>query len=269
MRETSRWLRLRAGVPVVRRDDTHLQVGSHPEARLVVGATDACSDLLRRLVHGLDPSLLGAGDAAVVAALAASGLLVAPDERATRLRRRSATRVEVLGPDDWRADLCARLSEVGVGTVDPAHDADDLADVAVVLTAGEPDRGLADRCLRTDQPTLFVAAIDGRVRLGPWVVPGSTACLQCLDAHARERDPRHLVMVEQWGAADAAAEVEVALVSLALAWACADVVRWCHAQRPTTWSSTVWLDEAALPTATAWSRHPWCGCGWAGLDVTG
>ncbi len=258
--DTARWVRLRSGVPVVRRDDEHLQVGSHPEVSLVVEATDAYAALLDQLTIGLDPSLLGPGPAAVVADLVAAGLVVAPGERDRRLLRRTATVVEVSGP--WRTDLAARLAAVGIRT-------GDAADLSVVLTAGEHDRDVADRCLHTDQPALFVAAIDGRVRLGPWVVPGRTACLQCLDAHARERDARHPVLVEQWNATEPLAEVEPTLVSMALAWACADVVRWCHGQVPTTWSSTIWLSEDALPDIWSWTRHAWCGCGWAGLDVTG
>ncbi|WP_248582759.1 hypothetical protein [Nocardioides sp. InS609-2] len=262
--DTTRWVRLRSGVPVVRRDDGHLQVGSHPEASVVVKATEPYVDLLDQLTHGLDPSVLGSGQAALVARLAAAGLVVDPGERDRRLLRRAATLVEIVGSRPWQDDLAARLADVGIRTgVEP-----DATDLAVVLTAGEPDRDLADRRLHSDQTTLFVAAIDGRVRLGPWVVPGQTACLQCLDAHARERDARHPVLVEQWNSAEHVAEVEPSLVSLALAWACADVVRWCHAQAPTTWSSTIWLDENGLPDIRSWTRHAWCGCGWA-LDVTG
>ncbi len=263
--DTTGWVRLRSGVPVVRRDDGHLHVGSHPRASLVVEATAAHVALLAQLAHGLDPSLLASAPAALVARLAAAGLVVDPGERARRRLRRAATLVEITGSTPWRGDLAARLADVGIRT----SDASGAADLTVVLTAGEPGRDLADRCLHTDQTTLFVAAIDGRVRLGPWVVPGRTACLQCLDAHARERDARHPVLVEQWGSAEQVAEVDASLMALALAWACADVVRWCHAQVPTTWSSTVWLDELAPPDIRSWTRHAWCGCGWAGLDVTG
>ena len=279
MSDETPWVRLRSGVPVVRRDARHLQVGSHPEASAVVEASPANVDVLRRLSRGLDPARLGSGSAALVAGLAAAGLVVDPAERQRRLLRREATSVEVCGSTPWRDDLAARLAEVGI---DSGSDSDrgsdrgrgmgrgsEAPDLTVVLTAGEPDRDLADRCLHADQITLFVAAIDGRVRLGPWVVPGRTACLQCLDAHQRERDARHPVLVEQWHTASAVAEVEPTLMSLALAWVCADVARWCHARVPTTWSSTIWLDEEAPPDFASWTRHAWCGCGWAGLDVSG
>ncbi|WP_426244947.1 hypothetical protein [Nocardioides sp. LHG3406-4] len=266
--QAAQWVRLRSGVPVVRRDAGHLQVGAHPDASLVVAATPAHAELFARLVRGLDPSSLGPGPARLVARLASAGLVVSPGERDRRLLRRSATLVEIAGPAAWQDGLAARLAEVGIRSV-PAAERHVDAGLAVVLSAGEPDRDLADRCLHDDRTTLFVAAVDGRIRLGPWVVPGRTACLHCLDAHARDRDSRHPVLVEQWTASEAVAEVEPSLVSLALAWACADVVRWCHADQPTTWSSTIWLEEDALPVARGWTRHPWCGCCWAGLEVTG
>ncbi|CAA9372144.1 hypothetical protein [uncultured Nocardioides sp.] len=264
--ESLRWVRLRAGVPVVRRDDRHLQVGSHPQWRVVVPATPAFGALLRRLARGLDPSLLPGDEASLVADLADARLLVAPGERDRRLLRRSRTLVGLAGPEVWLGELAGRLSDAGVRSVEGA---DEEADVAVVISAGEPDREAGDRCLRADQPTLFVAAVDGRVLVGPFVVPGSTACLQCLDAHARDRDARHPVLVEQWSGGAQPVEVEASLMSLALAWACDDVVRWCHAARPTTWSATVRLDEEAAPQVLTWAPHPWCGCGWSGLDVPG
>ncbi len=269
MSDETPWVRLRSGVPVVRRDAGHLQVGSHPEASAVVEASAANVDVLRRLSRGLDPARLGSDSAALVAGLAAAGLVVDPGDRQRRLLRREATSVELCGSTPWHDDLAARLAEVGIDSGSDRGSGSEAPDLTVVLTAGEPDRDLADRCLHSDQTTLFVAAIDGRVRLGPWVVPGRTACLQCLDAHQRERDARHPVLVEQWHTASAVAEVEPTLMSLALAWVCADVARWCHARVPTTWSSTIWLDEEALPGIASWTRHAWCGCGWAGLEVSG
>ena len=264
--EHARWVRLRAGVRVARRDDRHLQVGSDPRARVVVASTDGVAALLHRLARGLDPTLLPPEEAAVVARLAAARLLVRPAERDQRLLRRSGTLVEVAGPAGWAEELAGRLTGAGVRVVDrPTED----ADLVVVLSAGEADRRVAERCLRTDEPALYVAAIDASVRLGPFVVPGRTACLHCLDAHARDRDPRHPVLLEQWAGGVQVAEVESSVVSLALAWACADVVRWCHAARPDTWSATVWLGDETAPEVTPWARHPWCGCSWGGLGVTG
>ena len=267
----ARWLRLRAGVPVVRRDGTHLQVGAHPGRRVVLPATDDSAALLARLGAGLDPVGLPPRSAALVASLSVAGLVVAPAERTRRAGLRAATGVHLPGSSPWHDELVARLGAIGV-SVGAARDragdrTGDEADLVVALTAGEPPREAADRWLLEDRTVLFVAVVDGRVRVGPWVVPGATACLQCLDGHARERDPRHPVVLEQLGET-AVAEAEPWLVSLGLAWACADVARWCHAQLPSTWSATVWMDEAVAPTVEHWSRHPWCGCGWSTLDLS-
>ncbi len=48
-----------------------------------------------------------------------------------------------------------------------------------------------DRLVQADRPHLLVTAVAGRVRVGPCVVPGLTACLRCVDAHLADRDPRH------------------------------------------------------------------------------
>lgn len=262
---TRRWVRLRAGVPVVRRDDAHLQVGAHPAERVVLAATAEHTGLLGRLERGLDPTSLPAGQAALVAALTRSGLVLDPAERSRRTGRRASTVIGLPGSSPWHAELADRLAALGLAVSSGAA----VGDLVVALSVGEPDRDLAERWLHDDRIVLFVAVVDGRVRVGPWVVPGGTACLQCLDAHARERDPRHPVLLEQWSRAAPISEAEPWLVSLALAWACADVARWCHAQVPSTWSATVWLAEDGAPVLEHWSRHPWCGCGWSSLDVTG
>ena len=266
---TARWLRLRAGVPVVRRDGTRLQVGAHPGRRVVLPATDDHTALLVRLRAGVDPVGLPPRQAALVASLTAAGLVVAPAERSRRTALRAATRVHLPGSSPWHDELVARIGALGASAgASAGASPGDEADLVVALTAGEPPREAAERWLLEDRTVLFVAVVDGRVRVGPFVVPGATACLQCLDGHARERDPRHPVVLEQLGET-AVAEAEPWLVSLALAWACADVARWCHAQVPSTWSATVWLDEAGSPTVERWSRHPWCGCGWSALDLSG
>ena len=242
-------------------------------------ATDEDAALLDRLRAGLDPVALAPPQAALVASLLAAGLAVAPAERSRRAASRAATRVAVVGSTPWHDELVARLGALGTPlAVHSGNDPSDAggagagagedADLVVALSAGEPSREAADRWLLDDRTVLFVAVVDGRVRVGPWVVPGATACLQCLDGHARERDPRHPVVVEQL-APTAVAEAEPWLVSLALAWACADVARWCHAQVPSTWSATVWLDETAPASVEPWRRHPWCGCGWSTLDLSG
>ncbi len=106
--------------------------------------------------------------------------------------------------------------------------------------------------------------------VGPFVVPGRTACLRCLDAHHTDADPAWPLLVRQYAAAcsrdraDGAPEpVDPLLATLALAWAARDLAAYVDGGRPSTWSTTVTLhprpDEVE---SQAWLRHPACSCSW-------
>src|SRR5262249_59908079 len=71
------------------------------------------------------------------------------------------------------------------------------ARLGLVMTYGEPRRALADALMREDEPHLWVAAYPRRVRLGPFVEPGRSACLRCVDAHLGERDARRATVLHQ------------------------------------------------------------------------
>ena len=102
---------------------------------------------------------------------------------------------------------------------------------------------------------------DGIVRVGPFVVPGATACLRCLDAHLGERTPGG-----RWcctstprpgrrgvGVPD---PVPHDLLDLALAWAVRDLVGVVDGRRPPTWSATVQVDPALDAGADAVAGAP-------------
>jgi hypothetical protein len=98
--------------------------------------------------------------------------------------------------------------------------------------------------------------------VGPFVVPGATACHRCVDAHLAEGDPRRSVVVEQL-AGITATPGDAPLAALAVAWAVRDVEAYLAGRRPTTWSATVDLGLELDPRPRMWRRHPWCGCAWA------
>ncbi len=104
------------------------------------------------------------------------------------------------------------------------------------------------------------------MRQGPFVVPGVTACVRCLDAHRSEHDPRRATVLEQC-ARDGEDAGDPALAALGLAAAVADVVGFVDGDRPATWSATVDLG-AAQPVVRPWPRHPHCGCAWDALSAT-
>ena len=67
----------------------------------------------------------------------------------------------------------------------------------LVAAGGEPVRETSTRYVRADVPHLLVRDAGARVTVGPFVEPGRTACLRCVDAHVGEGDPRRPVLVEQ------------------------------------------------------------------------
>ena len=64
----------------------------------------------------------------------------------------------------------------------------------VVARASRPGTDWTRSCARGVPHLLLTVSADG-VRPGPFVVPGVTACLRCLDAHRSERDPRRATVL--------------------------------------------------------------------------
>ncbi len=105
--------------------------------------------------------------------------------------------------------------------------------------------------------------------MGPFVEPGRTACLRCVDAHEALADERRPLLIAQ--AATAAIRQppprDPVLDALALAWAVRDLCRYVEGDEPSTWSTTCDLSPAGLPDAVRWGRHPDCGCAWDAVLV--
>jgi hypothetical protein len=110
------------------------------------------------------------------------------------------------------------------------------------------------------------------VELGPFVAPGQTACLRCVDAHRGETDPRRALVLEQYAAAGPRADgvpepVDEPVFTAALAWAVRDCLSYVDGLEPTTWSRTVTFGPGMAQTAREWARHPHCGCAWSEVPV--
>jgi bacteriocin biosynthesis cyclodehydratase domain-containing protein len=203
-----------------------------------------------RICGDRTPGTHGRRRAAVVSVVGFGGTLAAPLAGQVReLAARSALALD--GP-------AGRGRRPRVGTV------------GIAVGVGEPDRTLLDRWLQRGLPHLVVRLTEGRVLLGPFVDPGRTACLRCLDAHRTDEDPDWPLLVQQYaaqldsGRADGVPEpVDPALAALAVGWAVRDVATFVEGHRPTTWSTTVLLSERLEELGTMpWLRHPECGCSW-------
>lgn len=251
---------LAPGLRVVRRGRHHLQVGLYDDCRTLLPRTEAVERaltlLLERQPLGEDPAV-----AEVLDHLDRAGCLA--------WSRAPSAPVAVLGRFEGPGlpDVVELLAAAGIATTrSPA-----LAGVVVVLCPGELDRDRLDPLIRRGTSHLVVRLVDGGAVLGPFVVPGTTACLRCIDAQRSVHDPDHVAVTSRYVRATAAArpdgvpDVDPALAAVALAWATRDVITYLEGREPSTWSRTWHLGaEPAAPHAQSWSRHPRCGCCWTG-----
>lgn len=279
-------LALRPGTPVVTRSPGVLQVGiDEPTVRL----TD--DPAVRRLLSLLSrpggaPAPIADLSAPVAAALAhleCAGLVLrvppggrvddpldvvlraqfGPDAVRRRARRdRAAVAVRA----DPAADLVLDplLARAGLRRA-PLADLD--ATAHLVVATGPLDRELLDPLVRGSVPHLVVSGAAGGRRIGPFVDPGRTACLRCVDAHESLRDPRRALVVAQ-AAREATRRpppVDAIAEQMILAWAVRDLMRYAEGDEPSTWSTTIDVGPTAVPEVTRWGRHPECGCAWDAL----
>ncbi|PWN04407.1 hypothetical protein DJ010_01840 [Nocardioides silvaticus] len=269
-------LRLRPGLPVVRRDAATLQVGLRPPLAVRLPDAPEVRDLLSGLRDGSAAADLSPVAAASLHRLAAADLLVPLGSDATpaalvaeaqfgadgppRVANRSAHPVGVRAepPSEGLVEELLGLAGLVVDDTRPA--------VWLVVTAGPVTRESIDPLVRAGAPHLLVSGDAGGRRVGPFVEPGRTACLRCVDAHEAESDPRRPFLVEQAARAAALGEridpVDPVLDRLALSWAVRDLCRYLEGDEPSTWSATVDIGPTDGPLAARWLRHPHCGCAW-------
>lgn len=246
---------LHPGVPVVRRDDRHLQVGIDPPRCVVLPDEPEVRRVLDRLRSGDAPAPETEAGARALDRLVRAGLLDDLDARERGRAARATVSVGIDGPSDLDRNVAERLRDVDLAVAaDPDH-----ASVVLVLRDGPVPRRQLDRCVRDGTPHLVVAAEAGAVTVGPFVEPGRTACQRCVDAHVGQADPRRALLLEQ---ARASVPREPALHAVALAWAVSDLLTWAEGRVPSTWSATVRLDAGLDVRRTPWTRHPGCGCAW-------
>ena len=250
-------VRLRPGLRVSVRSDTTLQVGLHPGHRVVLPDLPHVRALLTMLVHGVEAERLDDDQCEPLRRLSEGGLLLDADDEVVRSRARERGRVEVVASAAVSATVKRMLSDAGLVESRGRRSAVAL----VVATGAEAPRTEIDRLVQGDRPHLLVSGVAGRLRVGPFVVPGLTACLRCVDEHLTDRDPRHPLVVEQHLDVDPTDHPRPVDLQLALAWAVRDVVALLEGDRPTTWSATVDLEPDG-PVTQRWRRHPRCGCAW-------
>jgi hypothetical protein len=242
---------LRPGLRVVRRDDRHLQLGLDPPHRLVLPDRPGLREALTRLDRQPSSELLPVVDQLVRDGWIVDAEVRRRDAGATTSRPVAVTVDAVLEDAVLRACAAAHL----------VHTA--TAPITLVATAGEPRREVSDVLVRDDTPHLWLAVLPGSMRIGPYVEPGRTACLRCVDAHLGDRDPRRARVLHQLEQDPPPPHpVDRGLFALAAAWVVRDVVRALDGQAPSLRSATVTVSDDLAVTRRDWLRHPHCGCAW-------
>ena len=182
--------------------------------------------------------------------------------RASRTGRKVAVLGRIAGPG--LPDIEELLGAAGVVTVSEPGG----ADAVLAIGLGELPRERLDPLLRSGTSHVVVRLVDGGAVIGPFVVPGKTACVRCIDAHQSVLDPHHVAVTTRYVGATARARpdgvsdlVDPTLAAIALAWAVRDVVVHLDGGQPSTWSRTLLLGpDPTQRREDAWLRHPMCAC---------
>ncbi len=208
-----------------------------------------------------------------------------PATAAARAADRAAARVSVEGAGALGgalADAVARLlAGAGVGALvrpDPdgaarptaAHDRLDAA----VLVGEAAASARTDELVTAGVPHLTVAVVDGTAVLGPFVLPGRTGCLRCLDAVRTDRDPAWPVLLSQVGSQVGTqvgsqrprthglpAPRSPVLESALAAWSAREVLAHLAHGHVVTYGASLRFDDDLVEQARhSWPLHPRCGC---------
>jgi hypothetical protein len=285
-------LMVRPGLKILRRDARTLQLGFDWPGVAAVRDTDA----LRSVLAAID----GVRDhRAVIAAAIAGGVPVDACEEALALLLECGAVVDAGGPPPARlseatssalwllAGPLRDLSDLvrsrqrcvvwvhGEGIVaDTVRaltgsaglrlcDDPDQATVGVLAGDREPSREQADAAMRAGFPHLWAYVRDLVGVIGPFVVPGRTACLRCVDAARTEADPAWPTLLQSAATRPlrvaACDGVHAALVG---AWAAQEVALWASDVRPRTRGRVIEVPMGGPAEEGVFDPHPACGCGW-------
>lgn len=293
---------LRPGLAVYRRNTRQLQFGTAPDDCFVVEDRPGLVALLR-LLNGMRdaatvaclareriPALVDDPEA-LLGALAREGIVVdaprchaaehalgpearslvaqrvMPDEVENRLMRRSQSYTEIRadGPaEPFAAGVADALRATGIDTT---RASDTLATVVVVVSTGQGDRSLFARLRHDHLPHLAVAVCGSRVDVGPFVCPGLTPCVECLDLWRHTSDPSWAAVTAQFdaplvyagGMGDTAVSAATRLAATALVTD--EVATFCDDTVPHTTATTITIGPGAYDRAEAASAfHPRCRC---------
>ncbi|HEX5016341.1 MAG TPA: ThiF family adenylyltransferase [Actinomycetes bacterium] len=126
------------------------------------------------------------------------------------------------------------------------------------------DADLRGSALMRQGSAHLVVRSSGRTgRVGPFVVPGQTACLFCVHLHHRDHDPAWPMVWRQvqWDATPVTHSITVGITANTAA---SHVLAWMNGDEPASMRGLVDVDGTlGTPQFRSTPVHPECGCGWA------
>ncbi|WP_063836122.1 TOMM precursor leader peptide-binding protein [Actinacidiphila yeochonensis] len=140
------------------------------------------------------------------------------------------------------------------------------------LLAWSPDVMESRRLVGSGVPHLYAGVLEGVAVVGPLVVPGRTACGECLALSLAARDPAWPRLLAQLrsGRRPEVAACDVALATAAAGLAAAHVLARLDGRVPPSAGARVELSLARLSTRVrAVPADPRCGCGAASAPPAG
>lgn len=230
-------------------------------SRLREGGVVVDVDAPARLVRGVEAPP-GADPLREAAALVAEG----PDTAQARWLARRRAAVAVTGRGAAAAGLTALLRQAGVGTLDTGARCAE-ADLAVLTHDHEPPTDMVERLMRDDRPHLPAGTRGTDGVVGPFVLPGTTPCLRCVDLTRCQTDPGWAAVRDQLSSPDRTTHLSTAASGVAIhavaALAAAEVLARIEGRVPATVGATATISaQDPLPTLRRWPTQPACGCTW-------
>lgn len=197
---------LRPGALLLRRDATHLQIGTSPGIVIddrpglwdLFRYLDGARDLrrLQALADALIPELVESV-AGVMTELHALGAVVDgfPTIGTSRRRASFSTAFDTTpGAAELTATTRAILTAGGLDQLDAV-----APDLLVMVSYGEASRTRFERAVLLGRRHLPVVIDEDRVRIGPFVHPGKTPCVGCHDLHRADWDAAWPALLLQLG----------------------------------------------------------------------
>jgi ThiF family len=211
------------------------------------------------LVAVLGAGRVGAGVAALLGAAGIGMLVIADDEPALA----SDVTPFGLSTDDIGRPRFEGARRVLAGTAPSTRVLSRIGsrpDLVVLTPDEEPERASVIRWVGEGVPHLLAFVSEAAGTVGPFVVPGETACLHCIDLHRSDFDPAWPALLAQTVVPGPAPASDVALAGMVASLAALHVTSYLVGARPASMGGTLTITQDGRVRRRTWHPHPSCGC---------